>query len=120
MSMIRDEQGRLIDPPVHEWFSLSYASYFVLPRLVMQEMPLDWQRRFVALMDEAAELNVPDLAYHVLPDNPELTHVARYDSEDETSRPYEFTALHEDPWANYRRGDAVELCPEFKSSKARL
>lgn len=41
--------------PIHGFFSLSYASWLVLPRLALQEMPPDWQARFVALMEEGYE-----------------------------------------------------------------
>jgi hypothetical protein len=39
------------DPqPVHAAFGLSYSAYFCVPRLVLQEMPVEWQRQFVALV----------------------------------------------------------------------
>lgn len=38
--------------PVHRWFSLSYCSYVVWPRSVMQSMPLEWQKKFVKLAEE--------------------------------------------------------------------
>jgi hypothetical protein len=41
--------------PVWNWFSLSYASYFVMPRTLMCGMPEEWQERFVKLMDECYE-----------------------------------------------------------------
>lgn len=37
---------------IHTWFNLSYASYFVMPRSVLQAMPEDWQHRFTALVNE--------------------------------------------------------------------
>lgn len=41
------------DPgPIHLWFSLSYASYLVLPRSVLQSMPQDWQAHFCTLLSE--------------------------------------------------------------------
>ncbi|HFF5960638.1 TPA: hypothetical protein ACGCF7_000470 [Stenotrophomonas maltophilia] len=39
--------------PVWDAFGLSRAAYLVVPRRTLQSMPLDWQQRFVALMDEA-------------------------------------------------------------------
>ncbi len=39
--------------PIHLAFGLSYAGYLVVPRHALQEMPIDWQERFCALMDEA-------------------------------------------------------------------
>jgi hypothetical protein len=41
--------------PVHSWFELSYSSYLVLPRVLMQSMPLQWQRRMVACLEELDE-----------------------------------------------------------------
>lgn len=41
--------------PVSSFFSLSYANYLVLPRSVMQAMPLGWQRDMVKLLEEAGE-----------------------------------------------------------------
>lgn len=36
--------------PVHAWFELSYSNYLVLPRSVLESMPLEWQRRMVLLL----------------------------------------------------------------------
>ena len=33
-------------------FGLSYASYLVLPRVVLCSMPAEWQERMAALLDE--------------------------------------------------------------------
>jgi hypothetical protein len=44
------------DPePIHGWFSLSYASWLVLPRVVLQAMPVAWQRKLVGLLRELDE-----------------------------------------------------------------
>ena len=40
---------------VHNWFSLTYASYLVIPRILMQEMPEEWQKKMVELLDEAQD-----------------------------------------------------------------
>jgi hypothetical protein len=37
---------------VHTWFGLSYSNYLVLPRTLLQSMPKEWQREFVAKLDE--------------------------------------------------------------------
>jgi hypothetical protein len=37
---------------VHAHFGLSYANYLVLPRTLMQSMPVGWQERMVAVLDE--------------------------------------------------------------------
>lgn len=40
------------DGPIHTAFGLSYASYLTLPRTLLQSMPIAWQERFVACLDE--------------------------------------------------------------------
>ena len=45
-----------VDGPIHLWFDLTYASYAVQPRSVLQSLPVPWQKRFVALMEEAEGL----------------------------------------------------------------
>ncbi len=41
------------DAPVNASFNLTYASYLVVPRMVLEAMSHNWQARFVALMEEA-------------------------------------------------------------------
>ncbi len=45
----------MIHDDVHHWFSLSYSSFAVLPRSIMQSMPDEWQERFVQLMNDLEE-----------------------------------------------------------------
>lgn len=40
---------------IHHWFGLSYSSYLVIPRSVMEAMPTEWQNRMLALMSEVEE-----------------------------------------------------------------
>ncbi len=54
---------------VHTWFGLTYANYLVLPRTLLQSMPLAWQARFVALLRELGRAfeHVPQAeAYEVI------------------------------------------------------
>lgn len=37
---------------IHLWFGLTYANYLVLPRTLLQSMPLAWQERFVGCLGE--------------------------------------------------------------------
>ena len=46
------------EDPIHDFFGLDYTNYLVLPRSVLQSMPLPWQRKFVKLMDEAWDMGV--------------------------------------------------------------
>ena len=54
---------------IHEYFGLSYANYLVVPRVVLQSMPEEWQRQFVELLgamgDSIAEEWEPEGGYHV-------------------------------------------------------
>jgi hypothetical protein len=62
----------LTQSSVHTWFGLSYASYVVLPRSVLQSMDAPWQQRFVELMGElgsactAAGITIPETEVHAL------------------------------------------------------
>lgn len=40
---------------IFNWFGLSYANYHVVPRLVLQHMPPEWQAKWIELMDELEE-----------------------------------------------------------------
>ena len=50
------------------WFSLSYASFAVLPRVLMHEMPDEWQDKMAALLEEYDEAfpNQPHIGTRVL------------------------------------------------------
>lgn len=58
------------DDAIHGWFGLSYASYLVLQRTVLQSMPQEWQRKFVALLEELDSTEwaeeIPRMGYTVL------------------------------------------------------
>lgn len=73
--------------PIHGWFGLSYSSYLVIQRSVLQSMPPSWQRRFVVFLDElraaTQELGLPD-EYWV--------------------RAREGNRFIEDPFSDYERG----------------
>lgn len=51
---ICDSECESYDLPesVYEWFALTYSSFAVLPRVFMEQMPIDWQHRFTQLMRE--------------------------------------------------------------------
>lgn len=42
----------LCEQDVHAWFELTYASYAVLARVLMQAMPAKWQHDMVNLLGE--------------------------------------------------------------------
>ncbi|MBX9754277.1 MAG: hypothetical protein K2X80_05955 [Pseudomonadaceae bacterium] len=49
------------------WFGLSYSSFAVLPRVLMEAMPDEWQKRMAALLHEYSESfpNQPDIGTRV-------------------------------------------------------
>lgn len=90
--------------------------YLVIPRLALEAMPIEWQERFEALMKEADEAGIKTPSYLVFRDlsdgNPEgIRGVKQVNRGDWNNRPfYRFTGgWYDDPWTNYRRGDAMEL-----------
>ena len=50
-----------------DWFGLSYASFLTLPRVLMHEMPDEWQGKMADLLYEydRAFQNLPDLRTEV-------------------------------------------------------
>jgi hypothetical protein len=43
---------RICESPVHDAFGLTYSSYFCVPRMVLEAMPIAWQHKFVALVEQ--------------------------------------------------------------------
>lgn len=64
-----DRETEQQDGPVHTFFSFSYSSYQVVPRVLAQSMPHEWQARFVQCMEEmqAAFGYLGDVDYEVQP-----------------------------------------------------
>lgn len=40
---------------INTWFELSYAQFLTVPRLVMESMPMKWQLKMAALLQEMDE-----------------------------------------------------------------
>jgi hypothetical protein len=40
------------ETPIFDWFELTYAQFLTIPRLVMQSMPVEWQNKMVAPLNE--------------------------------------------------------------------
>lgn len=120
MASERDADGVMHGAPIHEWFGLSYSNYFVMPRLAIQDLPHEWQRRFIALMDEAHDLHgMTTPSYHVLRKGGDYTVEVRDDPEDEGSSVREYLVSDTDPRADYRRGRASDLIAEDKAEEAK-
>lgn len=87
--------------PVHDAFGLTYASYLVWPRSLMQEMPFAWQRRFVALAEEFWEI------WEVSADRDYVVQLRGKSG-----------CFEPDPLADYRRPDAALIETLRKSKEA--
>ena len=67
------------DGPIHLWFNLTYASYLVISRVLLQSMPVEWQARFVACLEEVRQAfpeeadATPNYAVFVRGDNGRLS-----------------------------------------------
>lgn len=116
MAMHQQEDGTWVDSPIHGWFGLSRSAYFVMPRLALEAMSLDWQTRFLELMREAEATGLETPDYHVLRCDSDYTTTQPNDSEDSYSWDREFYIQRQDEWANYRHGSVNKLCPSFKAS----
>lgn len=44
------------DDPIHNAFGLTYASYLVIPRSILQAMPVGWQQQAVKLLEQIESL----------------------------------------------------------------
>ena len=40
---------------VSYWFGLSYANYYVMPRVILEAMPNEWQEQWVKLVNQIDE-----------------------------------------------------------------
>ena len=58
MTCVLGPDGSYVESPVHGAFGLTYASYFVAPRSVLERMPLEWQEQFVKLVEQ-----IPDTGH---------------------------------------------------------
>lgn len=41
-----------MESPINIWFSLSYAQFLTVPRVVLESMPIEWQRKMAKLLGE--------------------------------------------------------------------
>jgi len=92
---------------IHEAFNLTYASWLILPRTLLMDMPTQWQKKFVKLLDEYNE-SIEDLA----PDNELQLYV-------QAKRSGKFTKIP-DMYCNYRHPHHMDVCNDKCFSKSTL
>jgi hypothetical protein len=49
---VKVAQGATSVRSVHNWFELTYAQYLTIPRSILEAMPVEWQQRMVACLEE--------------------------------------------------------------------
>lgn len=85
---------------IHTWFGLSYAQYLTIPRSVLQSMPLEWQYKFVELLEELDETDWANM----LPKHSYYKVELRKMKDDGSNRGWKWGNKIEDPLADYQRG----------------
>lgn len=46
---------RKVNERLHSWWGCTYASFLTIPRVLMQEMPDEWQEKMAELLEEYDE-----------------------------------------------------------------
>jgi hypothetical protein len=90
---------------------LARTPYLVLPKLALQAMPIEWRRRFDAMLEEMEAAGIATPEYLVLRD---ATHGDPHGCviENEQTGFIRIIRKPADPWANYKYGDAFALSRE--------
>jgi len=78
------------DGAIHGWFELSYAKYLVLQRTLLQSMPLEWQDKFVELLEDMHK------AFSGIPELRKMSYEVNVKDED--------GRFISDPFRDYERG----------------
>lgn len=86
------------------------TQYLVLPKLAIQSMPTEWIAQLERLLLVAEQAGMETPTYVVLRDEPEFIGTVYEDPEDEDGTVDHYDVRRSDPWANYRRGHASDLC----------
>lgn len=97
---------------------LPRTPYLVLPKLAIQAMPLEWRRRFDAMLGEMEVLGIKTPDYHVFRDDGPGERFTRATVVNEDTGFVRLVKGEPDPWADYRhmqREKVAALCPAFRA-----
>lgn len=95
-------------------YRLARTPYLVLPKLAIQAMPMEWRRRFEAMLQEMDDTGMETPSYHVFRDDGEGEEYTRARVVNEQTGFIRLVKGLDDPWANYRHGRVEDLCVRFK------
>lgn len=98
--------------PVHTWFGLTYANFAVQHRARLQSMPLEWQQRYVDLMEEL------QAAYDGQPDPEFEVKTVRWEYVGDLSSD-EMKQLEIGPLSDDEPGDEDAACEEWADKNGR-
>lgn len=95
-------------------YRLARTPYLVLPKLALKAMPMEWRRRFEAMLQEMDDTGMSTPDYWVFRDDGEGEEYTRARCVNEETGFVRLVRGKEDPWQNYRYGRVEDLCPDFK------
>jgi hypothetical protein len=95
-------------------YRLIRTPYLVLPKLALQAMPMEWRRRFEAMLQEMDDTGMSTPSYIVLRDDGQGGEYTRGRVVNHETGFVRVCGGKDDPWANYRYGKVEDICPEFK------
>jgi hypothetical protein len=95
-------------------YRLARTPYLVLPKLAIRAMPMEWRRRFDAMLQEMDDTGMTTPEYIVLRNDGERGRYTRARIVNEQTGFVRICGGEDDPWANYRHGRVEDICPEFK------
>jgi hypothetical protein len=95
-------------------YRLARTPYLVLPKLAIQSMPMEWRRRFEAMLQEMDDTGMETPGYQVFRDDGLGEPYTRATCVNESTGFVKIVRGSEDPWANYRHGKVEDICPDYK------
>lgn len=95
-------------------YRLARTPYLVLPKLAIQAMPMEWRRRFEAMLQEMDDTGMSTPNYIVLRNDGEGERYTRARVVNEMTGFVRIVKGEDDPWADYRHGRVEDICPKFK------
>jgi hypothetical protein len=101
-------------------YRLARTPYLVLPKLALQVMPMDWRKRFEALLVEMEEAGLETPDYHVFRDDGPGERYTRARVVNHQTGFVRLVGGEDDPWADYRHDQfrkVMELCPDFAAEQ---
>ncbi len=101
-------------------YRLARTPYLVLPKLALQVMPMEWRKRFEAMLVEMEDAGLETPNYHVFRDDGPGEPYTRARVVNESTGFVRLVRGEPDPWADYRHDQVrkvMGLCPDFAAQQ---